>query len=111
MVFARKAPGPSGATKVQIAERRDGRDVVLEHVGTAHDEAELAALLTVARAKLYPGQDELPLEGLSGPSGGRSAGSAVITSKTSTVLWQVLRAVYKRFRLHPPAGSDPPRHP
>jgi hypothetical protein len=54
VVFVRKSPGRSGTTKVQIAERRDGRDVVLEHVGTAHDEAELSALMTVARAKLYP---------------------------------------------------------
>ena len=67
MVFVRKSPGWSGATKVQIAERRDGRDVVLEHVGTAHDEAELAALMVVARNKLYPGQGELALEGISGP--------------------------------------------
>jgi hypothetical protein len=59
VVFVRKAAGRSGATKVQIAERRDGRDVVLEHVGTAHDEAELAALMAVARSKLYPGQGEL----------------------------------------------------
>ena len=65
-MFVRKSPGRAGATKVQIAERRDGRDVVLEHVGTAHDEAELAALMTLARAKLYPGQGELQLEGVSG---------------------------------------------
>lgn len=30
MVFVRKVPGRSGATKVQVAERRAGRDVVLE---------------------------------------------------------------------------------
>lgn len=35
VVFVLKAPGRSGATKVQIAGRRGGRDVVLEHVGTA----------------------------------------------------------------------------
>ena len=98
MVFVRKSPGRSGTTKVQIAERRDGRDVVLEHVGTAHDEAELSALMTVARAKLYPGQGELPLEGLSGSGGAaRSAGSAVITSKTNAVLRQVLRTGYERL--------------
>jgi hypothetical protein len=39
MVFVRKSPGRSGAVRVQIAERRAGRDVVLEHVGTAHDDA------------------------------------------------------------------------
>lgn len=94
----RKSPGRSGATKVQIAERRDGRDVVLEHVGTAHDEAELAALMVVARKKLYPGQGELRLEGLSSPGvDGSSTGSAVITSKTNAVLWQVLRTGYDRL--------------
>lgn len=97
MVFVRKSPGRAGATKVQIAERRDGRDVVLEHVGTAHDEAELAALMAVARKKLYPGQGELPLAGLSGEGASAVAGMAVITSKSSAVLWQVLRAGYDRL--------------
>ena len=33
----RKFPGRSGSAKVQIGERRNGRDAVLEHVGTPHD--------------------------------------------------------------------------
>ena len=49
MVFVRKVPGRSGSTKVQVAERRAGRDVVLEHVGTARSEAELAVLMARAR--------------------------------------------------------------
>lgn len=94
MVFVRKSPGRSGATKVQIAERRGGRDVVLEHVGTAHDDAELTALMDVARGKLYPGQGQLDL----GAGGGDiSAGQAVITGKTSAVLWQVLTGAYARL--------------
>jgi hypothetical protein len=97
VVFVRKSPGRSGATKVQIAERRDGRDVVLEHVGTAHDEAELAALMAVARTKLYPGQGELALEGISSPGAAGRRGSAVITNKSSAVLWQVLRTGYDRL--------------
>ena len=97
VVFVRKSPGRSGATKVQIAERRDGRDVVLEHVGTAHDAAELAALMAVARKKLYPGQDELALEGLSDPIAAGRAGTAVITGKANAVLWQVLRSGYDRL--------------
>jgi hypothetical protein len=97
VVFVRKSPGRSGATKVQIAERRDGRDVVLEYVGTAHDEAELAALMVVARDKLYPGQGELALEGISGPAADGRAASAVITSKTNAVLWRVLRTGYDRL--------------
>lgn len=42
MVFVRKSAGRSGATKVQIAERVDGRNRILEHVGTARSPAELA---------------------------------------------------------------------
>ena len=94
MVFVRKSPGRAGATKVQIAERRDGRDVVLEHVGTAHDDAELSALMTVARGKLYPGQGQLDLavESADGPA----PGNGMITGKTSAVLWRVLTSAYTR---------------
>lgn len=38
MVFIRKSAGRSGATKVQIAERRDGRNHIVEHVGTARSD-------------------------------------------------------------------------
>lgn len=93
-MFVRKSPGRSGAVKVQIAERRAGRDVVLEHVGTAHDDAELAALLEVARGKLYPGQGVLTLDGVSPRSVDGQPGSVEITSKSNAVLWQVLQAAY-----------------
>lgn len=56
MVFIRKSPGRSGATKVQIAERRGGRNHILEHVGTARSEAELAVLMAEAKRRLRPGQ-------------------------------------------------------
>jgi hypothetical protein len=48
VVFVRRVPGRSGSTKVQLAERRAGRDVVLDHVGTARSEAELAVLIAGA---------------------------------------------------------------
>ena len=47
---------------MQIAERRAGRDVVLEHVGTARSDAELAVLMAQARRRLRPGQEPLGLE-------------------------------------------------
>ena len=46
VVFVRKSPGRSGSTKVQIAERRAGRDVVLEHVGTARSDLTSAIRLS-----------------------------------------------------------------
>jgi len=90
----RKSPGRSGAVKVQIAERRAGRDVVLEHVGTAHDDAELAALMEVARGKLYPGQGELTLDGVAPRTVEGEPTTVDITSKSNAVLWQVLQAAY-----------------
>ena len=58
----RKSPGRSGSTKVQLAERRAGRDVVVEHIGTARGEAELAVLMAEARRRLRPGQDAFDLD-------------------------------------------------
>lgn len=94
MVFVRKVPGRSGSTKVQVAERRAGRDVVVEHVGTARSEAELAVLMAEARGRLRPGQEALDLQVEGMPVGQRSG---VITSKRSALLWQVLQTVYARL--------------
>lgn len=60
MVFVRRVPGRSGSIKVQLAERRDGRDVVVEHVGTARTEAELAILVARARRREHEGQEVGP---------------------------------------------------
>ncbi|WP_353354516.1 IS1634 family transposase, partial [Intrasporangium sp. DVR] len=94
MVFVRKSPGRSGSTKVQIAERRAGRDVVLEHVGTAHGEAELAVLMAEAKRRLRPGQESLDLDLPGVPAQGRAG---VITGKRSALLWHVLASVYARL--------------
>ena len=92
MVFVRRVAGRSGSTKVQIAERRGGRDVVLEHVGTAHDEAELALLLAEAERRLRPGQEALGF--LAETDVGSVSRPGGITSKSSAVLWSVLENAY-----------------
>lgn len=46
--YIRKMKTASGATAVQIARKVAGRREILEHVGSAHDEAELAVLMHVA---------------------------------------------------------------
>ena len=51
----------SGATAVQIVEKRSGVRRIVEHVGSAHDELGLALLMQQAREKLATGQDELDL--------------------------------------------------
>ena len=92
MVFVRKVKTASGATAVQIAERAGGRDRVIEHLGSAHTEADLAALLATARQRMRPGQGELDLSG-----GAVRAGVSVITSKRAAVLWEVLSGAYTRL--------------
>lgn len=97
MVFVRRSPGRSGSTKVQIAERRDGRDVVLEHVGTARTDAELAVLLAQARRRMEEGQGVLELDGLAEEPAGTPDQPGLITGKRSAVLWQVLTSGYARL--------------
>ncbi len=94
MVFIRKSAGRSGATKVQIAERRGGRNHILEHVGTARSEAELAVLMAEAKRRLRPGQEALELEVPGLASQGRTG---VITGRRSALLWHVLTGVYARL--------------
>ncbi len=94
MVFIRKSAGRSGATKVQIAERRGGRNHILEHVGTARSQGELAVLMAQARRRLRPGQESLDLNIDGIADVGRSG---VITGKRSAVLWQALATVYTRL--------------
>lgn len=67
-----------GRRRVQIAERQGGRDKVLEHLGSAHTNADLKALLEAARRRIHPGQDELDLS-----EGSVPAGQSVITGKSS----------------------------
>ncbi|GAA3680391.1 IS1634 family transposase [Yimella lutea] len=95
MVFLRKVRTASGATAVQIAVRRDRRDVVIEHLGSAHTEAELAALMEAGRAKIHAGQGELDLGFGSKHGAGRDPRQAVVTAKTSRLLLQVLRDAWE----------------
>jgi hypothetical protein len=97
VVFVRKAQGRSGSTKVQLAERRDGRDVVVEHVGTARTDAELAVLMGQARRRLHEGQEALDLDGAGLEDEGVPQRPGLITSKRSALLWRVLTDAYTRL--------------
>jgi DDE family transposase len=91
--FVRKVPTASGARAVQIVHKR-GRDVVgIEHIGSAHDDGQLALLLEIARQRLHPGQDSLDL-GLAG--GGVGVGARIVSTR-SRLLWQVLTGGYAQL--------------
>jgi hypothetical protein len=59
--YVRTVKTASGATAVQIvySSRRGARDI--EHIGSAHDDAELAVLTAAARQRMAAGQRRLDL--------------------------------------------------
>ena len=59
--FVRKVRTASGAVAVQVVTRRGRQVEQVEHVGSAHTDAELALLLAAAGERLSPGQDVLDL--------------------------------------------------
>jgi hypothetical protein len=70
--YVRTVKTKSGATAVQVvySSRRGSRDI--EHIGSAHDEAELEVLKAAARQRMARGQLKLGL-GLDGGGPGRAA--------------------------------------
>jgi hypothetical protein len=81
----------SGAVAVQIvwSWRKGSRSI--EHIGSAHDDVELAALKAAAAARLAAGQTELDL----GLSGGVEPGTLPIMFSRMTHLWDGLCAAYR----------------
>lgn len=80
----------SGATAVQIvhSSRKGSRDI--EHIGSAHTDAEVEALKAAARQRLAAGQGELAL-GIALPPAG---GPLLITASRMGHLWDSLAAAY-----------------
>jgi len=92
VVFLRKVRTASGATAVQIAERVGGRDKVIEHLGSAHTDAELAVLLETGRRKMHEGQGELDLV-----VGERDPREAIVRGQVSRVLIEVGEGAWRRL--------------
>src|SRR6185312_15077731 len=94
----------SGATAVQIvwSSRRGSREI--EHIGSAHDEAELEALKAAARQRMAGGQGELSL-GLE-PSVQVGGGPLPITSSRMGHLADALEHAYWVLGLKEAAGGD-----
>lgn len=73
---------------MQIAERTNRRDVVLEHLGSARAEAELATLMSAGRDKIHAGQEALDLELSKGPQ------TEVVQAKHSLLLLETIRSAW-----------------
>jgi hypothetical protein len=91
VVFLRKVKTASGATAVQIARKENRRDVVIEHLGSAHNDAELAALMQVGRSKIEAGQGELDLDLGPGPR----PDEAIVQTQTSRLLVDTIAAGWR----------------
>ena len=104
MAYVRTVKTASGATAVQIVQssRRGSRRI--EHIGSAHDEAELEALKTAARQRLAAGQDELDLGLGCDVAGG---GPLPITASRMAHLWDALARAYGALGFEAATDSDP----
>jgi Transposase DDE domain len=91
MAYVRTVRTSSGATAVQVvwSWRKGSRSI--EHLGSAHDEVELAALKAAAAERLAGGQTELDLR----ISGHLEPGTLPILSSQMTTLWESLCAAYR----------------
>ncbi|WP_259559044.1 IS1634 family transposase [Brachybacterium sillae] len=87
--FLRKVTTASGATAVQVVAKEGRRNKILEHLGSAHTEAELAVLMRAGRDKLNAGQETLDLGLEQDPQ------AAVVRSMRSRLLLDVLQATWR----------------
>lgn len=91
--FLRKVTTASGATAVQVVAKEGRRNKILEHLGSAHTEAELAVLMRAGRDKLNAGQETLDLGLEQDPQ------AAVVRSMRSRLLLDVLQATWRGLGL------------
>ncbi|MGI0061882.1 MAG: IS1634 family transposase [Nitrosotalea sp.] len=90
MSFIRKVKTTSGATAVQIAQKHYGRITRIDHIGSAHTEADLATLLSLAKQRLLAGQQSLFSENA-------SQLKISLKSSVSQLLLQVLTKQYNHL--------------
>ena len=90
----RKVKTASGATAVQIVSKSGGVRRIVEHLGSAHDETEVAALLEVGRQRIaaWQGQGLLDLESLEPAPGRTGLVGATVVSKRSGLLGRACTA-------------------
>ena len=90
MAFIRKVKTKSGATAVQIIHKNYGQITRIDHIGSAHNQAELTTLTTLAEKQLQGNQRSLfpdavpPL-------------TIQLKQSYSSLLWHVLRRQYDQL--------------
>ena len=116
MAYVRKVRTGSGAVAVQVVTKAGGRLRVLEHVGSAHTDAELGVLLERAGEVLRGGQGVLDVQvparvarvdkvadwtGRAQPSGPAQGGEVAASGRTrgtaSRLLYEAIGGVYDQL--------------
>ncbi len=105
MAYVRTVKTASGATAVQIVHSSRQGSRKIEHLGSAHDEQEVAALKAAAGQRIIEGQAELDL-GLSLAEAAASGGPLEITSSRMGHLWDALSRAYDVLGFDQAAGRD-----
>ena len=102
MAYVRTVKTVSGATAVQVvwSSQRGSREI--EHLGSAHDEAELETLTAGARQRVAAG----PMEFDRGAAGPGPGGPLPITSSRMGHLVDALERAYRVLGLEKAAGCD-----
>jgi hypothetical protein len=105
VAYVRTVGTASGARAVQIvwSSRRGARQI--EHIGSAHDDGELAALQAAARERLAAGQQTLDL-GLDQGGAPRTGGPLTILGSQAAHLWDALSRAYDALGFDRVAGAD-----
>lgn len=86
--FIRKVKTKSGATAVQIEHKHGRERIGITHIGSAHNETELKALLAIAHEKMNEGQISFDF--------GQEADPNICLEKSySSLLWDTLESAYK----------------
>jgi hypothetical protein len=100
--YVRTVKTASGATAVQIvySSRRGSREI--EHLGSAHGDAELELLKVAARQRLAAGQGELDL----GLDGGAASGPLPIIASRMGCLADALEHAYRVLGFDEASGGD-----
>ena len=92
----RKVPTASGATAVQIVTKRHGKLTVIEHLGSAHTPAQLAALEEAGREKINESTGQLALD-LDTGSNVSTTSRRRVKGSASRLLIDTIRTAYDRL--------------
>ena len=111
-LYVRKVPTASGATAVQIASEVRGKREIVDHIGSAHTTAELAALVAIAKRRIQGDQQSLDLGLEDSPAAVIDVpadSSAVVHHSSSRILLQALEGTFNRLgfdAIHDPVFAD-----